>query len=78
MYNDQISLRKELHYVGNVVYLASLDTSKKALQGDCGMPALEVPRLFFVQGCISVCGDTLYYVRSPHPHLGTGMRLDLF
>ena len=40
--------------------LASLFILMNNACGDCDMPALEVPSPFFVQGCISVCGDAHY------------------
>jgi hypothetical protein len=44
----------------DVVYLASSFVPKNLVNVECGLSALEVPRPFFVQGYISVCGDTLY------------------
>jgi hypothetical protein len=40
-------------------YLISLFTWKAADYGTRGMPALEVPELFFAQGYISACRDAL-------------------
>jgi hypothetical protein len=43
-------------------YVASYSILKHAVDGKCGLPALEVPRPFFAQGYISACGDALYTV----------------
>ena len=41
--------------------ISSLFTTTHAVHGDCDMPALEVPALFFAQGYISAYGDALYF-----------------
>jgi hypothetical protein len=33
--------------------------SKNAVNDECGLPVFEIPRPFFAQGYISVCGDAL-------------------
>jgi hypothetical protein len=43
-------------------YLVSSFISKIAANGECALPALEVPRPFFAQGYISACGDALLVV----------------
>lgn len=45
-------------------YLAILVISKNIISGDYGLSALEVPWLFFVQGCVSACGDARYIERT--------------
>ena len=45
-------------------YLASHCISNAAILGARGMPALEVPEPFFVERCISVYGDALYFLVS--------------
>jgi hypothetical protein len=43
--------------------LGRLSISKTVINYGRGLPALEVPRLFFAQGYISACGDALYCFR---------------
>jgi L-asparaginase II len=38
--------------------------SKNAVNDECGLPAFEVPRPFFAQGYISVCGDALLHTHT--------------
>jgi hypothetical protein len=40
-------------------YLASHFILKNSVYSACGVPALEVSSLLFVQGFISACGDAL-------------------
>jgi hypothetical protein len=40
-------------------YLTRLFISNNAVGGECGPMALDVSWDFFVQGCISACGDAL-------------------